>query len=97
MHAIRKLRESGHGTAEQFAALLADDVVMHSPLLIRAIIGREAVAKTMAASAQNRDNPGPMCWSESWTTARRSFVGRARSRDMSSRALSCLPMEQMAS
>jgi hypothetical protein len=58
MHSIRKLRELGHGTAEQFAALLADDVVMHSPLLIRAIIGREAVAKTMAASSQNRDNPG---------------------------------------
>jgi hypothetical protein len=58
MHPIRKLRESGHGTAKQFAALLADDVVMHSPLLIRAIIGREAVAKTMAASSKNRDNRG---------------------------------------
>ena len=31
---------------------------MHSPLLIRAIVGREAVAKTMAASSRNRDNPG---------------------------------------
>jgi hypothetical protein len=58
MHPIRKLRESGHATSELFAALLADDVIMHSPLLTRAIIGRDAVAKTMAASARNRDNPG---------------------------------------
>src|SRR5277367_5847880 len=58
MHPIRKLRELGQATAEQFAALLADDVVMHSPLLIRAIVGRDAVAKTMAASSKNRDNPG---------------------------------------
>jgi hypothetical protein len=58
MHPIRKLRESGHATAAQFAALLADDVVMHSPLLIRAIVGREAVAKTMAASSKNRDSSG---------------------------------------
>jgi hypothetical protein len=58
MHPIRKLRESGHATAAQFAALLADDVVMHSPLLIRAIVGREAVARTMAPSSKNRDNPG---------------------------------------
>src|ERR1700678_3337098 len=31
---------------------------MHSPLLIKAILGRDAVAKTMAASSRNRDNPG---------------------------------------
>jgi hypothetical protein len=58
LHPIRKLRESGHATPEQFAALLAEDVVMHSPLLTRAIVGRDAVAKTMAASSRNRDNPG---------------------------------------
>src|ERR1700727_3840978 len=58
MHPIRKLRESGHANPPQFAALLADDVVMHSPLLIRPIVAREAVAKTMAASSKNRDNPG---------------------------------------
>jgi hypothetical protein len=58
MHPIRKLRESGHATAAQFAALLADNVLMHSPLLIRAIVGRDAVAKTMAASSKNRDDPG---------------------------------------
>jgi hypothetical protein len=58
MHPIRKLRESGHATPEQFAALLDEDVVMHSPLLIKAIVGRDAVAVTMAASSRNRDNPG---------------------------------------
>jgi hypothetical protein len=58
MHPIRKLRESGHATPELFAGLLSEDVVMHSPPLIKAIEGRQAVAKTMAASAQNRDNPG---------------------------------------
>lgn len=58
MHPIRKLRESGHATPELFAPLLADDVIMHSPLLTKAILGRDAVAKTMAASARNRDNPG---------------------------------------
>ena len=58
MHPIRKLRESGHAAAEEFVALIAEDVVMHSPLLTRAILGRGAVAKTMAASAKNRDNPG---------------------------------------
>jgi hypothetical protein len=58
MHPIRKLRESGHATPELFAVLLEENVVMHSPLLIKAIVGRDAVAKTMAASARNRDNPG---------------------------------------
>jgi hypothetical protein len=58
MHPIRKLRESGHATPEQFASLLDKEVVMHSPLLIKAILGRDAVAKTMASSSRNRDNPG---------------------------------------
>jgi hypothetical protein len=58
MHPIRKLRESGHATSEQFAALLDENVVMHSPLLVKAIVGRDAVAATMAASSRNRDNPG---------------------------------------
>jgi hypothetical protein len=58
MHPIRKLRETGHATAEQFAALLDENVIMHSPLLIKAIVGRDAVAATMAASARSRDNPG---------------------------------------
>jgi hypothetical protein len=58
MHPIRKLRESGRATPEQFAALLDENVIMHSPLLIKAILGRDAVAKTMGASSRNRDSPG---------------------------------------
>ena len=58
MHPIRKLREAGNATPEQFASLLDENVIMHSPLLIKAIIGRDAVAVTMAASSRNRDNPG---------------------------------------
>jgi hypothetical protein len=58
MHPIRKLRETGPPTVEQVAALLADDVVMHSPLLVGPIMGREAVAQTIAASARNRDGVG---------------------------------------
>ena len=58
MHPIRKLRESGHATPDQFGALLDENVVMHSPLLTKAIVGRDTVAKTMAASSRNRDNPG---------------------------------------
>jgi hypothetical protein len=58
VHPIRKLREAGNGTPEQFASLLDENVIMHSPLLIKAIVGREAVAVTMAASSRNRDNPG---------------------------------------
>jgi hypothetical protein len=55
MHPIPKLRESGRATAEQFAALPDENVVMHSPLLSKAILSRDAVAKTMAASSRNRD------------------------------------------
>jgi hypothetical protein len=58
MHPIRKLREAGPPSVDQAAALLAEDVVMHSPLLIGPIKGREAVARTIAASARNRDSVG---------------------------------------
>jgi hypothetical protein len=58
VHPIRKLRETGNAMPEQFASLLDENVIMHSPLLIKAIIGRDAVAVTMAASSRNRDNPG---------------------------------------
>ena len=40
MHPIRKLRESGHPSAEQFAAFLAEDV-MYRSLLAKAILRRE--------------------------------------------------------
>jgi hypothetical protein len=45
MHAIRKLRESGRATVADYEKLLAENVVFHSPVLIRTVEGRVAVAK----------------------------------------------------
>jgi hypothetical protein len=47
MHPMRKLREAGPPTFEQFAALLAENVVFNSPILVRPLEGRDAVARTM--------------------------------------------------
>jgi hypothetical protein len=58
MHPLRKLREAGPPTPEQAAAILAEDVVMHSPVLIKAIVGRELVAVTISNSSHSRDDPG---------------------------------------
>ena len=55
MHAIRKLRESGNATAADYERLLAPNVVFHSPVLIRAIEGRTAVAKIFATSTTLRE------------------------------------------
>jgi hypothetical protein len=58
MHPLRRLREAGTPTPEPFAAILAENVVMHSPVLIRPIVGRELVAITLSNSTRSRDNPG---------------------------------------
>jgi len=58
MHPFRKLREVGPPTPEQAAAILAENVVMHSPVLIKPIVGRELVAITISNSSHSRDNPG---------------------------------------
>jgi hypothetical protein len=58
MHPLRKLREAGITDPEQFAAILAPNVVMHSPVLIKAIQGRDVVAHTLSLSTKSRDNPG---------------------------------------
>ena len=55
MHAIRKLRESGHATAADYETMLAANVVFHSPVLIRTIEGRTTVAKIFAASTTLRE------------------------------------------
>ncbi len=54
MHPLRKLRESGHATAAQVSALLADNVVFNSPILIRPIQGREVIAAIFAQSSDTR-------------------------------------------
>jgi len=58
MHPFRKLREAGPSTPQQAAAILAENVVMHSPVLVKPIIGRELVAVTISSSSHSRDNPG---------------------------------------
>jgi hypothetical protein len=57
MHPIPKLRESGRATAEQFAALLDENVVMHSPLSA-AEQGDSQSRRRLAASCRNRDYSG---------------------------------------
>jgi hypothetical protein len=58
MHPLRKLREAGPPAPEQVAAILAENVVMHSPVLVKPIVGRELVAITISNSSHSRDNPG---------------------------------------
>ena len=58
MHPFRKLREAGSPTPAQAAAILAENVVMHSPVLIKPIIGRVLVAIAISISAHSRDDPG---------------------------------------
>src|SRR5215475_10241631 len=58
MHPFRKLREAGPPTPQQAAAILAEDVVMHSPVLIEPIVGRELLAITISNSSHSRDDPG---------------------------------------
>ncbi len=58
MHPLRKLLEAGPPTPAQAAAILAENVVMHSPVLVKPIIGRELVAITISHSIHSRDDPG---------------------------------------
>lgn len=55
MHIIRKLRESGNATVADYEKILAENVVFHSPVLIRAIEGRAVVAKIFATSTTLRE------------------------------------------
>ena len=54
MHPLRKLRESGDNSPAAVAKLLAENVVFHSPLLVREVEGREKVAVIMATSPEIR-------------------------------------------
>ena len=56
MHPLRKLRESGSSTPDQVSTLLAENVVFNSPILVRPIAGREAVAAIFAQSSSTRGN-----------------------------------------
>src|SRR5258708_37691188 len=54
MAPLRKLRESGKATPAQVGTLLAENVVFNSPILVRPIAGREAVAAIFAQSSSTR-------------------------------------------
>jgi hypothetical protein len=55
MRPLRKLRQSGPATVEQNKALLAENVVFHSPVLVKAVEGRDAVAAIFTTSASVRE------------------------------------------
>jgi hypothetical protein len=55
MHPLGKLRDAGPPTVEQVAALLAENVILNSPILIRPVEGRIAVAPAIVQSAHSRD------------------------------------------
>ena len=54
MHPLRKLRQSGKATPAQVSALLAENVVFNSPILVRPIEGREVIAAIFAQSSSTR-------------------------------------------
>jgi hypothetical protein len=54
MHPLRKLRESGNATPAQVSALLAENIVFNSPILVRPIQGREVIAAIFAQSSSTR-------------------------------------------
>ncbi|MBB3772645.1 hypothetical protein FHS55_003266 [Angulomicrobium tetraedrale] len=73
MHPLRSLREAGSPTPEQVAKLLAENVVFNSPVLIRAIEGRDAVSFAIANSSRSRDSVGKYVL-ESKLDARTTFL-----------------------
>jgi hypothetical protein len=54
MHPLRALRERGDNTPEQVAALLADDIEFHTPILTKVVKGREVISRIWALSTHVR-------------------------------------------
>jgi hypothetical protein len=54
MHPFRKLRESGAHTATEVEPLLSENIVFHSPALVRAVEGRKKAAAVFAVSPNVR-------------------------------------------
>src|SRR6059036_200291 len=59
MHPLRKLRESGKPTPAQVSALLAENIVFNSPILVRPIEGREAIAAIFAQMSITETTTSP--------------------------------------
>nr|ALV86502.1 hypothetical protein [uncultured bacterium 20] len=54
VHPFRKLREAGNATPAQVSALLAENVVFNSPILVQPVEGRDVVAAIFAQSSSTR-------------------------------------------
>src|SRR5260370_12109942 len=73
MHPFRKLREGGPMTPAQAAVVLNENVVMHTPVLIKPIVGRALVSIAISISTQSRDDPGKYIF-EGKIDARTTFL-----------------------
>ncbi len=73
MHPFRTLREGGPMTPAQVAVLLNENVVMHTPVLIKPIVGRELVSIAVSISTQSREHPGKYIF-EGKIDARTTFL-----------------------
>ena len=54
MHPLRALRERGNNTPEEVFALLSDDIEFHTPILTKAVSGREVISRIWALSSHVR-------------------------------------------
>ncbi|MGV9797594.1 hypothetical protein ACWDTP_05985 [Mycobacterium sp. NPDC003449] len=54
MHPLHALRERGNNTPEEVAALLAEDVEFHTPILTKVVTGREVISKIWVLSSHVR-------------------------------------------
>src|SRR5260370_1732139 len=73
MHPFRKLREGGPMTPAQAAVVLNENVVMHTPVLIKPIAGPALVSIAISISTQSRDDPGKYLF-EGKIDARTTFL-----------------------
>ena len=54
MHPLRALRERGNNTPEEVAALLAEDIEFHTPILTKVVTGRDLISRIWALSSHVR-------------------------------------------
>ena len=73
MHPFRRLREGGPVTPAQAAVILNEQVVMHTPVLIKPIVGRELASIAISISSESRDDPGQYIF-EARIDARTTFL-----------------------
>ena len=75
-------------TPAQAAVVLNENVVMHTPVLIKPIVGRALVSIAISISTQSRDDPASTSSKARSTLARPFSDGKAPSKGTISRAWS---------